>query len=198
MSTVNFTSGTKFRVGDTVEIAIMARNDAGMPDTGVTCNLAIRRQSDSFWWDQVGINWQAAKIQNIMTQVSVDLPGSYRLAVSLGQLFPTDLEATLYLEAQSDGPGAPANPTEIQTVSIEHGLNTLLVNDDIIANPAVTLGDVLRALRAFLTGDSQLDDTSKQLVYFEDDGVTPMLRFDVTDAAAQPSVREVFKRVRVP
>ena len=47
------------------------------------------------------------------------------------------------------------------------------------------------------TGRWIVDDTSNQMIFYEDDNVTEIARYDLKDKSGSPSIESVFERVRV-
>ena len=197
MATVNFVSPNLMRVRDTVmRFAIAARDGAGALDTGLACTCAVQRTSDSKWWNVAGGTWDVALVANPMTEVSaVDLPGLYELVLNYTTLFPAGVNAEYTLRLiGSDG---VVTAQDVQVVRVNHWLDSHIINDDAVTNPLADLGELLRVLRAFFGNDQMLDDADKKLILFADDGTTPLVEFDTTDAAGIASVREIFQMERV-
>lgn len=68
-----------------------------------------------------------------------------------------------------------------------------------------TLGAQLVALQADVTllkkvarGRWKIDDVLNQMIFYDDDGITPLLTFDLKDINGLPSSVNVFERVPVP
>ena len=53
-----------------------------------------------------------------------------------------------------------------------------------------------RLTRHFTVGQWEIDETTKEMIFYQDDNVTEMGRFDLKDASGDPSVDQVFKRIR--
>lgn len=47
------------------------------------------------------------------------------------------------------------------------------------------------------TGRWIIDETSKQMIFYEDDNVTEIVRYDLKDSSGNPSINEIFERTRV-
>lgn len=64
------------RQGDTERIIILALDSSSLPVTGATCTVAIRRDSNGYWWN--GSGFVASYTTVSMTEVdSANLPGVY-------------------------------------------------------------------------------------------------------------------------
>lgn len=53
-----------------------------------------------------------------------------------------------------------------------------------------------RLTRHFTVGQWEIDDSTYEMIFYQDDNSTEMGRFDLKDAAGAPSVNQVFKRIR--
>tara|TARA_A100001011_G_scaffold302454_1_gene316158 strand:- start:2707 stop:3141 length:435 start_codon:yes stop_codon:yes gene_type:complete len=53
-----------------------------------------------------------------------------------------------------------------------------------------------RLTRHFTVGQWELDSASNQLIFYQDDNVTEIGRFDLENDSGSPSVDSVFKRIR--
>lgn len=64
------------RQGDVERIIILALDSSSLPVTGATCTLAIRRDSNGYWWN--GSGFVASYTTVSMTEVdATNLPGVY-------------------------------------------------------------------------------------------------------------------------
>ena len=53
-----------------------------------------------------------------------------------------------------------------------------------------------RLTRHFTVGQWEIDKSTNEMIFYQDDNVTEMGRFDLKDSAGTPSTDEVFKRIR--
>ena len=53
-----------------------------------------------------------------------------------------------------------------------------------------------RLTRHFTVGQWEIDKNTNQMIFYQDDNVTEMGRFDLEDAKGKPSTDQVFKRIR--
>ncbi len=53
-----------------------------------------------------------------------------------------------------------------------------------------------RLTRHFTVGQWEIDDSTYEMIFYQDDNSTEMGRFDLKDASGAPSVNQVFKRIR--
>jgi len=53
-----------------------------------------------------------------------------------------------------------------------------------------------RLTRHFTVGQWEIDKTTNEMIFYQDDNVTEMGRFDLKDSTGAPSTGEVFKRIR--
>jgi len=53
-----------------------------------------------------------------------------------------------------------------------------------------------RLTRHFTVGQWEIDDSTNEMIFYQDDNVTEMGRFDLKDASGIPSTSQVFKRIR--
>ena len=53
-----------------------------------------------------------------------------------------------------------------------------------------------RLTRHFTVGQWEIDKTTNEMIFYQDDNVTEMGRFDLKDSSGAPSTGEVFKRIR--
>ena len=53
-----------------------------------------------------------------------------------------------------------------------------------------------RLTRHFTVGQWEIDKSTFEMIFYQDDNTTEMGRFDLKDSAGSPSVDEVFKRIR--
>ena len=53
-----------------------------------------------------------------------------------------------------------------------------------------------RLTRHFTVGQWEIDDNTNEMIFYQDDNVTEMGRFDLQDENGSPSVASVFKRIR--
>jgi hypothetical protein len=53
-----------------------------------------------------------------------------------------------------------------------------------------------RLTRHFTVGQWEIDKATNQMIFYQDDNVTEMGRFDLKDAKGSPSTDQVFKRIR--
>jgi hypothetical protein len=53
-----------------------------------------------------------------------------------------------------------------------------------------------RLTRHFTVGQWEIDKTTNQMIFYQDDNVTEMGRFDLQDSKGSPSTDQVFKRIR--
>jgi len=192
MATIRIISSTTFRSGTLFKVAVFMADDTNAALTGETVTYAIRR-SDGKWWDAVDVAWENAKVNNATTEISaVDLQGVYESdELSHEDMDPGLAEANWYIEVTN------GTVTETRVLSMRHDLLSAPVGDTVVADPVVTLTDLWRALKVVLTHNHRVDDSTKQLIHYQEDGTTPALTFDLKDAAGNASVREPFERQRV-
>ena len=53
-----------------------------------------------------------------------------------------------------------------------------------------------RLTRHFTVGQWEIDDNTNEMIFYQDDNVTEMGRFDLKNEKGEPSVASVFKRIR--
>tara|TARA_Y100000287_G_scaffold180705_1_gene175903 strand:- start:314 stop:751 length:438 start_codon:yes stop_codon:yes gene_type:complete len=53
-----------------------------------------------------------------------------------------------------------------------------------------------RLTRHFTVGQWEIDKSTNEMIFYQDDNVTEMGRFDLKDAKGSPSTDQVFKRIR--
>ena len=53
-----------------------------------------------------------------------------------------------------------------------------------------------RLTRHFTVGQWEIDKSTNEMIFYQDDNVTEMGRFDLKDSTGNPSTGEVFKRIR--
>ena len=53
-----------------------------------------------------------------------------------------------------------------------------------------------RLTRHFTVGQWEIDESTREMIFYQDDNVTEMGRFDLKDSSGAPSTGEVFKRIR--
>ena len=53
-----------------------------------------------------------------------------------------------------------------------------------------------RLTRHFTVGQWEIDKSTNEMIFYQDDNVTEMGRFDLKDSSGNPSTGEVFKRIR--
>jgi hypothetical protein len=53
-----------------------------------------------------------------------------------------------------------------------------------------------RLTRHFTVGQWEIDKNTNEMIFYQDDNVTEMGRFDLKDAKGSPSTDQVFKRIR--
>lgn len=53
-----------------------------------------------------------------------------------------------------------------------------------------------RLTRHFTVGQWEIDNNTNEMIFYQDDNVTEMGRFDLKDENGSPSVASVFKRIR--
>tara|TARA_R100001591_G_scaffold92359_1_gene98220 strand:+ start:349 stop:786 length:438 start_codon:yes stop_codon:yes gene_type:complete len=53
-----------------------------------------------------------------------------------------------------------------------------------------------RLTRHFTVGQWEIDKATNEMIFYQDDNVTEMGRFDLKDSSGNPSTGEVFKRIR--
>jgi hypothetical protein len=53
-----------------------------------------------------------------------------------------------------------------------------------------------RLTRHFTVGQWEIDDATNEMIFYQDDNVTEMGRFDLKNEKGDPSVASVFKRIR--
>ena len=58
-----------------------------------------------------------------------------------------------------------------------------------------TVGDALRKARQMSVGRWKFNDTTKTLTFYESDGVTPMVVFDMKDDVGNPTLEGIYERV---
>ena len=67
--------------------------------------------------------------------------------------------------------------------------SVVFASDEIITDSKVT--------RHFTAGQWEIDRASSQMIFYTEDNVTEIARFDLTDESGNGSVESVFKRARV-
>lgn len=75
------------------------------------------------------------------------------------------------------------------------GTEDLAVNDFAQETTLVALGVDLEIIRKVETGRWKM--VNDQMIFYDDDGVTPLFTFNLYDLAGNPSMDNVFERVRV-
>lgn len=205
MSSIKYIGPAAIRPGDTFTISAMCRDDNTVAEIDLGVSGAIRRASDGRWWDQGLLQWIVLKAWTTLPQLdAVNLRGVYAVSFNHADLNPAKAEEDYYIEVQSDAVGAPSDPTDVAFVQARHDIKSLKLGDaevvdPVIPNPIVNLFDLLRALKALMAQDTQLDDVTKTMKIFDEAGkagANVILEFDVKDAAGLPSVREVMQRLR--
>jgi len=205
MATIRLLGPATIRPGETFTVSALCRDDSDEPEAGLVVSCAIRRVSDGQWWDASLSIWDVVKTLVTMPAVdAADLPGVYSTEFTHEDLDPGKDESDYFIEVTSDAVGAPSNPRDIIFVQAWFDLKTLKIGDNQVADPVlpsplVTTFDLLRALKALLVQDTQLDDESKTLKVFDENGAVGanvVAEFNVSDAAGFPSIREVMRRYR--
>lgn len=198
MSSIKFIGRTNIRTTSEFQLAAMCRDDAGAAQGGRTVTYALRN-ADGEWWDDDQQLWVADKTANPMSEPeAVDMVGVYTATLDHNQLSPGRDEMELLCEVLSTGAGN--DPTDIVVLSIEHDLMTLPLDDDSYDTDPMDyparLVDLWRSLKALFTQSNKIDDVTKTMVVYHEDGTSPAMTFDLEDATGQPSVREIFRRIR--
>jgi hypothetical protein len=53
-----------------------------------------------------------------------------------------------------------------------------------------------RLTRHFTVGQWEIDESTNEMIFYQDDNITEMGRFDLKDSTGSPSTNQVFKRIR--
>ena len=193
MAAVEILTPEQVNVGGVIRLVARATNDAGAPDPDRTVTYAIYAPATGLWWNATNVAWEAARVENALPAV-VAFDGIYTVALIHADLSPGENAGDWLVEVTSDAVGSPR---ACSAIFVRHTATSAPIVDNTVADPPDTVVEILRALRYFLVGERQVDDTSKRLIFYRDDGETVAMSFDLSDAAGQASVREVFHRVRV-
>lgn len=79
-----------------------------------------------------------------------------------------------------------------------------MVDEDLIARTGLTEAQVtqllvdLELIRKVESNRWKLDKNTLQMIFYDDDQVTPLLKFNLFDRNGAPNVEEVFERVPTP
>ncbi len=198
MSTLKFINSENVETGQSPVIAVAYMNEVDGGDlvttlhVDATIQLVIFNQSRQEYWN--GAGYQANTITLNMTAADTD---AY---VYTGLTLSTTAEEVFLLKASVSNPaGNGVNPP---TVSARQVLrSTFSLSHHPVADTAFGVGDVVDTLGELLSvlklvnyNNQEINDLSKRLIHYKNDGVTPGMEFNLKDAQGNLSAREVFKK----
>lgn len=166
-------------------------DNSGELESGRTLTAAIMRLEDELWWDNSTQTWEAARVENAMTETALE--GVHALALVGSDLSPTGAEYDLVVVVTVDDPPGHHHP---HAVHLRSSQGSFPISDETAPAQITTVSELFNALAAMVANNMKVDDSTKQLIIYQSDGETPALTFDLKDAAGLPSTLEPFSRAR--
>lgn len=163
----------------------------GELETGRVLTAAIFRLEGELWWDKSTQTWEAARVENAMTETALE--GVHALSLEGSDLSPTGAEYDLVVLVTVDD---PPDHYHLHAVHLRNSPASFPVADEEVPNQITTVSQLFNALAAMVANNMKVDDSTKQLIIYQSDGETPALTFDLKDAAGLPSTLEPFIRAR--
>lgn len=197
MSSVTFINHKQFAPGGTIYIAVMCRDDDGVPQPALvpTPACVVYNLVSGKWWNNTALEWGDLPVDNEMVELdAANLPGVYALTFDHEAMDPAMNERDYIFKVTSSAVGSPQDTIVIST---RHTLETLKVLDGAVADPVETLAGLWRLLKIVFSHNSKLDDVQKREIFYREDGETSAMEFGLYDADGIPSTREPFERRRV-
>lgn len=183
------------RVGDVLRLtATLTKN--GLPETGKAVYVKLVRRSDGRFWNFDLNVWQVASVSKTLVE-NVVVPGVYERDFNQGLADPGSEREYLgiftangvpadrfygvveYVFRKIAAPGDAMELTPAAVTAIRNAIMTHVVN----ANPlGFTLEETLDLVRKLLNNRLELEDgDTDNWILYDDDDVTPLLRYDVRD-----------------
>lgn len=143
------------------------------------------------YWN--GAAYQAAETTVALTELTVGSYKYYSYTAPVGLM--RGVPDTLILSATGN---SIANQTisAHQAIEVSYDISDVPVPDSAFAAGDVVtkFDELLAVLKLTHFNNQEIDDLTKRLVHFKNDGVTSGLRYNLKDAQGNLSAREVFKK----
>ena len=85
-------------------------------------------------------------------------------------------------------------PVEVQL--LETGVSGLTAAESALLNTLTPIYALCSAIKGFLFGRQKIDDTTKEMIAYDEDNTTELVRFDLKDQDGNASSTAVFDRIR--
>ena len=191
MATLEILTPEVVLVGSTLRVVAFVKNNLGAPVDTSTLTYALFDLTTNRWWDATDEAWEVNRVENAMALL--DPAGIYSADVDVVTANPATLAKEWLVFVTCDNPALQS----ARGLSLRHSLMTQPVADAAIPADVSTLSDLLTLLRATFSHDQIVDDTTKRLIIYQADGVTPAIQFNLKDAAGTATTREPFQLIRV-
>jgi hypothetical protein len=192
---IEFISAPRFYSDEDVRIVVLVRGSTGSPTADTEPHIAIRRLEDGFYWSGAVSAFVVGYNLNLMVQVNdTDALGVYEFThADINQNVAEQLLVLVYPRAGDyDDTGR-----YYQSITLSLGVADTPVLDTILGDAAITtLAQLLTVLKVTHANKQKIDDLTKKLLFYNDQGNAVALSFDLKDAAGNASAREVFAKER--
>jgi hypothetical protein len=211
MAGLAFPSGAVLRrAGDTTRLTVTLTKN-GQPITGKTVEVEFIRRSDGQYWDFVGGAWQVAPVVGTLVE-NAALAGVYELDFPQGIAEPNTEND--YLGVFQAPPAAP--PADRFYGTVEYSFRKMAAPGDAMALTAAAVQAVRAEIMTYVVNGNTLgltfeqsndlvrkllnnrleltDGTTNNWVLYDDDDVSVLLRYNVTDKSGNA----IFVQVAAP
>ena len=184
--TVNFTSGNTLLAGLSPLVRIYELNPTAPASNPVVVDWVAMTEIGGGWYRYTFATYNP--IQNYVYTVDggVALDLSLRYQHGANENFADDVSASVWDEVVINHTGT--GTTGLTLAQIKADTATIAINQ-------TTMSALLTLLLKYEKNRTKIDLPNNQLVVYDDDGVTPIQRFNLRDFNGMPSVETVCERI---
>lgn len=176
----------------TWRVVVASKDGTGtLASDSIGVTVSLRDLATSKWWNPDPGVWQLVQV-NIDLAEDADVSGVYSVVVDAEAASGGAEKDALVVMNAADSDSAVA------LVALRHSLVSQAIPEVTLTAAPTTFGEALAVLAASLGGNAIVDDAENQLVLYQADGVTEIMRFGLKDAAGNPTSMEPFSRTVVP